>query len=291
MRQVVAFFLALLLAGAFAGCGGGSKPGTTGTTTNPPTSSPTPTPPTMPSPAPTPPTTPSPTPPPTAGSTQWSSNVNGATGTVTVSTTGNVSVQVTKALPSTTYVGNFCQYPSSDWSNMGLNPCFGLPSLTTDASGNGQLAFHFPQSGIWAGAFIFAVGGDTNSPSRIDTDNIGTAVTLTAPLVPLGKANGGGAPNDPISRQDQDPGSGSVSLSGGNVTIKVTGEVPNASFRVIQAFSDGGSATQQIGTLTTDGSGNAMVTMPVLSSSGSLIDVERIIPIATNGLVTGFTVP
>ncbi len=212
-----------------------------------------------PSPSPTQPT-PSPTPPPSpSAGVQWSSNVTGATGTVTVSTTGDVSVQVSKAPPSMTFIGNFCQYPGSAFSGLGLDPCFALQqSFTTDASGNGQLTFHFPKSGPFTGSFNFAPGGDTNSPSRITTDNIGTQVTLSAPLVPLSKANTGGAPG--VEPTMQEPGSGSVSLSAGNVAITLKGATPSSSYMVIQAFSDAGSASQQIGTLTTDAGGNASVT-------------------------------
>ena len=252
--------LALLLSGTLAlviGCGSNSTMATGG---NPPA---------QPSPSPSP----TPTPPP--GSAQWSSNVTGATGTVTVSTAGDVTIQVTGAQASTTYVGNFCQYPGSTFSSRGLNPCFLLnQSLTTDAGGSAQLSFHFPRSGAWTGAFNFAPGGDTNSPSRITTDNIGTQGTLTAVLVPLSKANNGGAPGAMPSVQE--PGSGSVSLKNANVTVTLNGATANASFIVVEAFSDGGSATQQIGTLNTDATGTATASFAVLSSSGSIFDIERV---------------
>ncbi len=202
-------------------------------------------------------------------------------------------MQVTKAMPSTTYVGDFCQFPGDLWNNLGLNSCFLLQqSLATDASGNGQLSFHFPKSGVWSGAFIFAPGGDTNSTSRIDTDNVGTQVSLSAPLVPVSKANGGGPPGSVFATEPQEPGSGSVSLSGGNVTIKLAGATPNAKFLVGQSFSGGGSASQQIGNdFTTDVGGNATVTMPVLDSTGSMISVDRAVNPETAGFVTGFVVP
>ncbi len=244
-----------------------------------------------PSPTPTSPQpSPTPTPTPTPGTTQWSSNVTGATGTVTVSTAGDVTIQVTKAPPSMTFVGNFCQYPGSAYSTRGLDPCFALQqSFTTDGSGNGQLTFHFPKSGPFSGSFNFAPGGDTNSPSRITTDNIGTTGTLSAPLVPLTKVNGG-PPGVPTT---QEPGSGSASLSNGSVMVTLKGGTPSVAFTVFQAFSDAGSATQPIGTLNTDASGNASGTFAVLSSTGTIFDIERnVAPAgATAGLVTGFTVP
>lgn len=273
--------LLIALLSVVIGCGSSNR------AANTPTPSPQP----SPSPSPSPQPSPQPPPSPSPGSAQWVSNVEGATGSVSVSAGGDVTVQVTKAMPSTTYVGNFCQFPSNDWSGRGLNPCFVLPSLTTDASGTGQLTFHFPKPGAWSGAFFFAVGGDTNSPTRIDTNIVGTQVSLSAPLVPVTKANSGGAPGAIPAGEAQDPGTGSVSISGGNVILKLAGATPNANFIVSQSFSGGGSASQQIGTLTTDASGNASVTLPVLDSTGPMISISREVTPATAGLETGFTVP
>lgn len=254
---------------------------------------PTPSPQPAPAPAPSPQPSPQPSPSPNPGTAQWVSNVEGATGTVTVSTGGDVTVQVTKAMPSTTYVGNFCQFPSDDWSGRGFNPCFAVGQpLVTDASGNGQLTFHFPKSGVWSGAFFFAVGGDTNSPTRIDTNLVGTQVSLSAPLVPVTKANGGGAPGAIEPSEPQEPGSGSVSISGASVNIKLAGATPNAKFIVGQSFSGGGSASQQIGNdFSTDASGNATVSIPALDSTGPIISVVQAVTPAVAGLETGFTVP
>jgi hypothetical protein len=241
-------------------------------------------------PTPVPQPSPSPQPSPTPnGSTQWSSNVTGATGTVTVSAAGDVMIQVTEAMPSTTFIGNFCQYPGSAFITRGLDPCFGLQqSFTSDANGNGQLTFHFPKSGSWTGSFNFAPGGDTNSSARITTDNVGTQGTVSASLVPLSTANKGGAPGaEPTT---QEPGSGSVALSGGNVSITLTAATASASYAVFQAFSNSGSASQQVGTLTTDATGNASGTFAVLSSTGTLFEIDRMAA-TTAGLASGFTVP
>ena len=89
-----------------------------------------------------------------SGSMQWSSSVDNASGTVTVSTTGDVTLQVTGAKASTTFDGYFCQYPSEYYAHHGQNACFALnQSLVTDASGNGKLTFHFPKPGSWSGNF------------------------------------------------------------------------------------------------------------------------------------------
>ena len=170
-----------------------------------------------------------------------------------------------------------------------MNSCIALQqSFTTDASGNGQLTFHFPRSGPQAGSFNFAPGGDTNSPSRITTDNIGTSGMLTSPLVPITTVNGG-PPG--LTGTTQETGTGTVSLSAGSVTITLKGATPNATYQVSQQFSDAGSASQTIGNINTDASGNGTATLAVLSSSGSIFALSRNVTPETNGLVTGFTVP
>lgn len=273
--RIATFILLLAVLVVVIGCGS-SNPAATN---QPPTTPPSPTPP-----------SPGPLPPPNPATTQWSSNVTGASGSVTVSTAGDVTIQVTKAMPNTTYVGDFCQYPGSDYSTRGLNPCFGLQqSLTTDAGGNGQLSFHFPRSGAWAGEFFFAPGGDTNSPSRITTDNTGPIGTLSAPLVAMSKANSGGAPG--AQPATQEPGSGTVMLNGGSVTVTLKGGTASATLLLIESFSDGGSASQQIGTLNTDASGNATGTFTALSSSGAIFAISRNVVAQTANLATGFTVP
>ena len=263
--------LCLALATVVWGCGGGgsSTPGTGGT--NPP---------------------PSGSPPPGNGGAQWTSNLTGATGTVTVSSGGDVSIQVSKAPPSTSFVGNFCQWPGSDYFTRGLDPCFLLnQTLSTDASGTGQLTFHFPKSGPWAGTFNFARGGDTNSPQRITSDNVGTSGMLTAPLVPMSKMNQGRAPAGVASGTVQDAGSGTVSLSAGTVAITLKGATANATYGVSEYFSDAGSASQQIGALQPDGSGNGSVTLTVAPGSGAIFALYRNVTPQTPGFVSGFTVP
>jgi hypothetical protein len=199
---------------------------------------------------------------------------------------------VTGGAPSTSFDVDFCQFPGSDYVVKGQNPCLGLnKSLTTDANGNGQLTFRFPNSGDWSGTFVFAPGGDTNSPSRITTDNLGTSGTLSSPLVAISKMNNGRPPGVVAPSAPQEPGSGSVSLSGGNLTVTLKSSTASASFYVVECFSDGSSACTQIGTFTTDASGNTTATLPTESSSGSCFEVYRSITPLTFGFVSGFSVP
>src|ERR1051325_11094203 len=107
--------LATLVLVALVGCGGNATPASTSSTPTPPTT----------------PTTTPPTTPPTSGggsaaTAQWTSSVSGGTGTVTVFTSGDVTVQVTGATHSTSFRGNFCQFPGNDHNLQNQNPCFAL---------------------------------------------------------------------------------------------------------------------------------------------------------------------
>jgi hypothetical protein len=209
---------------------------------------------------------------------------------VTVSTAGNVSIQVTKAAPSTSFVGDFCQFPGSDFFVRGENSCFGLQtSLITDSSGNGQLTFHFPKAGVWSGAFVFAPGGDTTSSSTITTDNQATEGTLSSPLVPRSKTSD---PSFLPSGTPQEPGSGSLLLSAGKVTITLKAATANAAFSAGECDVGGSSSCFQVGSnFNTDASGNATTTFAAETGRGSSFEVDRNVNPATFGFVTGFSVP
>ena len=221
--------------------------------------------------------------------------MTGGSGTVVVTTTGDVTVQVSGAKASTTFDGFFCQYPSSYLYHSGREGCFALnQSLVSDASGNAKLSFHFPKSGSWAGAFFFDPNGNTSySPDQITTNVTDTDGTVSAPLLPAGKVNPPNTGNPYIpSSSPQEPGSGSVTVGGGNVKISLTGARANTSYGVGACFSDGGSACQQIGKpFTTDASGNATVTLPAAAGTGTIISVGASAGDGEFGLITGFTVP
>lgn len=269
---VLALFSIILDLVLLLGCGGNA------------TSSPAP---------PTAPTTPASSGGSSSASTQWSSTVNNALGTITVSTAGDVTVQVTGAKPSTTFDGFFCQYPSSYYYARKQQGCVELgQSLVTDASGNGKLTFHFPNSGAWAGAFDFAPGGDLNAyGTRIDTDVVDTTGTVSAPLLPASKVNPAtGNPYIPIG-SPQEAGSGIVKVNGGNVTVTVTGAAPNTKYLAGTNFAYGGSAGQSLGNLTTDAGGNATATFAGQPGTGTIVGVGIASAQNEYGLITGFVVP
>ena len=228
--------------------------------------------------------------------TQWSSTVTGGSGTITVSTGGDVAVQVTGAKPSTTFDGFFCQSPSSYLYHTGREGCFALnQSLVTDTSGNAKLTFHFPKSGMWEGAFFFDPNGNTSyNPAQITTDvsDDDPKAAVSAPLLPMSKTN---PPNtgDPYipSSSPQEAGSGTVTVSGAKVTVKFTGGQPNTKYGVGTDFSYGGSAGGEVGTFTTDASGNANVTLPPRTGSGTLITVGKAGAQNEFGVAAAFSVP
>ena len=287
MRHPATFIILVVFVAlsVLIGCGGNASPAPSTAT-----------------PAPTPTTPTTPTTPPggtgtggggsTSGTTQWTSSVDTGTGTVSVSTAGDVTVQVSGEKASTSFTVNFCQWPGSDYNVRGLDSCFALnQTLMTDAIGNGHLTFHFPQPGMWAGAFFFAPGGDMSfSQARITTNALGSNGTMSGSLLPASKINQGRVPASVPTGSAQEPGSGTVALSGGKVTVTLKDATPNTVYSLGEFFSDAGSASQNLGNFTTDASGNATTIMTTAAGSGSIFSVYRINP-TDYGFVTGFTVP
>ncbi len=259
----LALAIALSLTVFLIGCGGNASPAPTTT------GRPTPTTPATPAPTPTPSPTPAPSPSGggggTSGTPQWqvalhgiNGNNGGLSGTATVTTSGDVTLQFTGATPSTTFTLAFC--PVSIVSNS--VPCVSLPTAMSDASGAGQVSFHFPQSGTWAGYF----SGRTSNASVAGFGSVAeTAGAYNSPvqqIVPATKANGVGIDGG----HPQDPGSGTISVTNGLVHVALTGAVPNKAYNVFSCYS-GSSSCQSAGRITTDASGNATADLK-LSSNG-----------------------
>ena len=273
----LALAIALSMTVVFAGCGGNARPAATTTTTPPPTTPTTPTSPTT------------PTAPPsggggsTSGTVQYQvtlHNANGPTfgatnlGQVTVNTNGDVTVQVTGLTGASSYPLSFCQYE--------VFTCFdNLATVAVDGSGNGQATFHFPSSGAWAGIFRLMNGSNTAAETS------GTASTFNASpmqLEPISTTNGGKM----LSSGAQNPGSGTVTASSGNIHVTLAGGVKSSMYSVSVCYM-GGSSCYNSGSFTTDASGNASA--DVKNQSTTAVAVMRLTSASGTGLVTGFKVP
>jgi hypothetical protein len=199
--------------------------------------------------------------------------VNGSSvgdfGMLAVSADGDVSIQVNGAHPNASYTWAFCRMADG---------CFDLgQTLITDGSGNGQLTFHFPQTGNWAGYFSGRSGTDTidtqdaahrSMRGNLVSENGINSLTPCSPFVKPGCKN--------------DPAQGTVTVANQVAHIVVQGGIPNDRYEVVLW---NGGATQ--GVINSDANGNVTADLPVLPGHGSTYEItDR----SNVGVVTGFTV-
>jgi hypothetical protein len=272
-----AVILTLLLLAFMAGCSGGAGgPG--------PTRSTQPTPGTT-SAAPSPTPMPTPTPAPAVQFTASAmapgpNSADSAHGTLSINSNGDVTIQVSGVQPNTNYPFQFCPFPGTRYQCFDLNN-----TLLTDASGNGQLTFHFPRSGTWAGFFQSMVSSSTfittfdssfgsetaNLQKESGTNPAGVCRTVTCPTV-----------QDPLT-------SGSVSVTG-NATahVVITGAAPNMTYDVTTCGGGGGSSCFHQTNITTDGSGNVTTDIRISPDPATVFMFDRV---DAQGFITGFVVP
>ncbi len=279
MRPTTLFLvlsLTILLTAMLIGCGGNASPRATST----PTPTPTPTSPMPTPPAPTPPATP---PGGTSGTVQFQvtlHNMSGGTnpmGSASVTTNGDVAIQLTGGSAGASYNVNFCLFPATIY----LDNCMtNLATIVSDSGGNGQVSFHFPKSGTWAG--IFRIMNGTSIFAETSGDNT-TFSSSGMQLEPATTTNPQGAGQTGT----QDPGSGTVSAAGGTAHVVLTGAVANASYGAIVCYM-GGSSCYSMGTVNTDAGGNGTADLKISGAGIAVFEVERN---NAAGFVTGFKVP
>jgi len=218
-----------------------------------------------------------------------STNARGSAnfGNVSVDVNGLVSEKLTGLKPSTVYTIMFCKFPGSSYDTQGRPSCMNVSSVTSDAGGNAQGSFQFPQSGSWSGQFFFNLGNTTDANS-FTTDAPGTTATASVQLVP--EFNGS---NGFDSSRAQDPlKSGAVTVANGQITLTLNGAVPNATYNGSQCFVGGSSGCQPVPTIKTDANGDATVTFTSSTIWGWNILLERFTSTdSANGFLTGFRVP
>ncbi len=215
-------------------------------------------------------------------------------GQVTVDTSGNVTVQLTGGLASTSFAVTFC--PAWDAALYPASPlaCMTIGTLATNASGSGSLTAMFPQSGNWAGDFELRTTGSTTGYNTWLTVESAATETYSAVLLPLTTTNEGQdtnvTPQDPLT-------SGSVTFSNGMVQFAMNGASAGTIWdsNVSENYYIDSSGTYVISQFSTSASGSA-------SSSGTLPtngDIFQVVPGITSGgeqepgagFIGGFKVP
>lgn len=289
---ILTFTAALIL---IAGCGGGNNAATNNPTTtlssaNPPATTPPPTNP--------PPTMPPPTnPPPTTMTAQYEAallrpgktgevaggqiivNLNGASGVG--------SVKATNGAVNATYTITFLPFTHSTSS-------FPVGTVTSDASGNINGSFTFPQKGTFAGIFHLSAGTNAFNteidPMDSGVDN-NTNFVFNVPLVRSGTVSP--ALND-FSITGTDPlTSGTVVAGGGHVHVELHGAAPNGTYTIGACGVNDSSSCSELtgGTLTTDSSGNGTLDVNgFLEGNGDPSVIVEVFRNAQRQYVSGFTV-
>ncbi len=274
LGKLAAEFILIILVAVLAGCGGNTSarniaPGPTMGGT----------------PAPGPSPTPSPG---TSGTAQWqaaamapSPNADTSHGTIAVDTQGNVTVQVSGVQPNTNYPFQFCPFPGVVYKT-----CIDMAStLVTDGSGNGQVTFHFPQPGKWAGFFV----SNISSSEHITTYDSSIA-SMTQYLQPMAGTNPSEACEPPgCTATTQDPlSSGSVSVSNMTAHIVINGAAPNTTYDVTTCGGGGGSSCYELTKVTTNASGNVTTDVQLFPNPATVFVFQRS---GALGFITGFVVP
>lgn len=231
----------VLLSGLFiflAGCGSVSN--------NTPGPTPTPTP----NPSPTP--TPSPTPSATADaflSTMFLEEGRSPSpmGPITVDTNtnngaGNLHIS-SPGVNNTTLILQFCPYPQA------FNGCSNVTSFTTDASGNANVNFTFPEKGTFSGLFQLL---QTNTAQLGQTETGTSGISFKSALLPAGTVTGG------IQQTTgHAPGSGTAVVTGTTAHITLTATTPNHTFNTAVCDLFPQAPCTVFANLTTDAQGNA----------------------------------
>jgi hypothetical protein len=212
-------------------------------------------------------------------------------GQITVDTSGNTTIQLTGAPPSTTYTVQFC--PAVDQLSTYAPPaCFDVTTVSSDSGGSGTATAKFPRPGDWAGDFYVNNSAGKAAYQTFLAPNLSNQTYLST-LLPATSTNGGvdttGSPQDPLS-------SGTVTYSNGSLVFSVNGASPNSPYATVESETIyiGSSGSYELTTFTTDAKGNGSSTTQVAATGGGggdLFEVVPQFPRQSAGFIGGFSVP
>lgn len=171
----------------------------------------------------------------------------------TAANDGAGNLQFERASTNTSnLVLQFC--PSKDLKN-----CFTIiPSLATDANGNANVNFTFPQKGTFSGVFMIMLNGDQWGYAA--TGNSGK--NFQSALLPASSVTGGINQTTGAAQ-----GSGSVVVNDTTAHLVLNQTTPNHTFNAeICAIS-----CQSLAKITTDAQGNATADIPSIQPGGGSV--------------------
>ena len=176
--------------------------------------------------------------------------------------------------PNATLVLQFCPYPQ------GFIGCSNVTSLTTDAIGNANITFTFPQTGTFSGIFQLL---QTNMAQLAATATGSSGTSFQSALLPAATISGG------IQQTTGNaPGSGRVLMTGTTAHITLTGTIPNHIFNTAVCSLFLQTACLPLADVTTDVLGNANINVGTVQPAG--LSIFRVSDINGVQFVTAFRV-
>ena len=246
MLRGIVFLSAVLFLGivVLAGCGGVSVRGGL-----------------MPTPTPAPTPSPMPTPGGSAGPDSFLAQIFVSVGKtptsqghITIDTAANSgmgSVQLNAAGANNSLILQFCPFPQS------FNNCMNITSFTTDANGNANMSFMFPQKGTFSGLFqLVGMSGVQFAASGSG----GTGMNFQSALLPAATITGGIA--QPTGSA---PGSGAAMVTNTMAHITLNGSMPNHTFSTALCGLFPQTPCTPMAGVTTDMNGNASMDVGMLA--------------------------
>jgi hypothetical protein len=223
-----------------------------------------------------------------APSTQYEASLSGmnnaasGSGTISMDTTGQITLQLSGAPAKASYTVAFCP---TYWFYSQPAPCFDVGTVSVDSGGSANGSMKFPKSGEWAGDF------ELNSGSTEMYLTTYAPVYLAA-LEPESTLNGAelnqsGEAQLPLT-------SGSVTYSGDSFQFTLTGTLPGTTFNAIENQDElQGSGSNYLQYDFSATNGNASVSEPPSGAGGDVLELEQTfyVDVSGQGFIGGFSVP
>jgi hypothetical protein len=153
----------------------------------------------------------------------------------------------------------FCPY-------LGANQnCFDLVSFTPDNQGKVNASFTFPRMGTWAGTFLIIDPQGLKRGFSSEGRNSGSGTSFKATLLPASTITGGVGEITGSAPLTQ----GSAEVDGLTVNVKLTGTTANDKFSAKFCTASGPTDCMQLGSFTSDASGNATAALTMTSADFS----------------------
>ena len=266
-RYTLAIVLGLLL--PLIGCGSGSNTSSMNPT---PGSTSSPTPPSTPAPNPTP--TPAPNPAPMLIPTPSNSPDSYlAKFTLTIGKNPTDHGPITIDTMANNGAGNL-QLTGVGFTNVelqfcpkGVNAdCMNVTQFSSDASGNANVNFTFPQKGTFAGVWQIVNSG-CSSGCQDAASTIGdSGVGFRSAMLPAGSISGGIGQSTGSA-----PGSGTMVVTNATAHLTLSGTTPNHAFHVALCGDPQGLGCAALSDVTTDSGGNASADVGSVQTFGSSV--------------------